>query len=117
MLNSGDKTGKIWVTEFGWATYDGLRRSDGNPATVGKDSGWQTLINQQQQADYVLRAFYIAQQPPYYDFLGPMMLWNLNYGIIPQLIDDGREEAGFSLLGSDWTPRPIYNRLRDAPKQ
>ena len=117
MLRAEGAKHKIWVTEFGWATYDGLKRSNGSAASIGSDSGWQNLINQQQQADYVLRAFYIAQQPPYYDFLGPMMLWNLNYGIIPQLIDDGREEAGFSLLDSSWTPRPVYFKLKNAPKQ
>jgi hypothetical protein len=46
-----------------------------------------------------------------------MILWNLNFGIIPKMIDDGREEAGFSLLDSGWNPRPVYLALKNAPKQ
>jgi polysaccharide biosynthesis protein PslG len=117
MVRNNHAPGKLWVTEFGWATFDGLRRSDGNAASADPRAGWQTLISQSQQATYVLRAFHIAQQPPYYDYLGPMMLWNLNFGIIPKMIDDSREEAGFSLLDANWNPRPVYVLLKDAPKQ
>jgi polysaccharide biosynthesis protein PslG len=117
MIRNNHAAGKLWVTEFGWATYDGLRRSDGNPASADPRSGWQTLISQGQQASYVLRAFHIAQQPPYYEYLGPMMLWNLNFGIIPRMIDDSREEAGFSLLDANWNPRPVYIALKNAAKQ
>jgi polysaccharide biosynthesis protein PslG len=117
MVANSHASGKLWVTEFGWATYDGLRRSDGLPAAADSRVGWQTLINAQQQASYVLRAFYMAQQPPYYDFLGPMMLWNLNFGIIPKMIDESREEAGFSLLDVDWNGRPVYRVIKNAPKE
>jgi hypothetical protein len=117
MVRNNHAGGKLWVTEFGWGTYDGLRRSDGNLASADPRVGWETLISQGQQASYVLRAFYMAQQPPYYDFLGPMFLWNLNFGIVPEMIDDGREEAGFSLLDSGGNPRPVYLALKNAPKQ
>jgi hypothetical protein len=103
-------TVKLWVTEFGWASYDGLGGS------VAAGSEWESLLNQQQQADYVLRAFYLAQQPPYYDFLGPMMLWNLNFAAIPQMVVQGREEAGFSLLDQNGNPRPVYMALKNAVK-
>ncbi len=45
-----------------------------------------------------------------------MMLWNLNFAVIPGLVDSGHEEAGFSLLDVNWNPRPVYNVLRSAPK-
>ncbi len=119
MTSSNHAAAKLWITEFGWATYDGLHRSDGSPANPPTDSsfGWLKLINQSQQADYLIRAFTIAQHPPYADFLGPMMLWNLNFGMILGMTDGGREEAGFSLLDFKGTPRPAYLALRDAPKQ
>jgi len=118
LLKNGDSNRKLWVTEFGYASYDGLRRSDGGKASVNPAAGvgWENFLNQQQQADYDMRAFYLAQKPPYYDFLGPMMLWNLNFGILPGLIDSGREEAGFSLLDLQWNPRPVFNSLAAAPK-
>ena len=59
----------------------------------------------------------MAQQPPYYDYLGPMMLWNLNFATIPKMTDDSREEAGFSLLNIDTQPRPAYLTLKNASKQ
>jgi hypothetical protein len=117
MLRNNHTAGKIWVTEFGWASYEGLQRSDGYPAKVNGDSAWENLLNQQQQADYVLGAFRLAQQTPYYDFLGPMMLWNLNYSMIPTLVDKGGEQAGFSLLDSGGKPRPVFAALRDVQKQ
>jgi hypothetical protein len=46
-----------------------------------------------------------------------MMLWNLNFATIPKLTDDGREEAGFSLLDQNYNPRPVYQALQAAPKQ
>ncbi len=117
MQRNGDGNRKLWITEFGWATYQGLRRSDGGAGAVQQGSGWEMLLDQNQQASYVLRAFYLAQQPPYYDFLGPMMLWNLNFAAIPTMVDNSREEAGFSLLDASGNARPVYLTLRDAPKQ
>jgi hypothetical protein len=117
MVQNKHASSKLWVTEFGWATYDGLRRSDGNPASADSRVGWQNNINQGQQANYVVRAFHMAQQPPFYDYLGPMMLWNLNFGIIPNMINESREEAGFSLLDVNWNPRPVYFAVKNAQKQ
>ena len=116
MIASGNSNAKLWVTEFGWATYQGLMRSNGAVASGNPQVGWQTLINQQQQADYVLRAFYMAEKPPYYDFLGPMMLWNLNFATLPTMVDTSREEADL-LLDQSVNPRPVYNTLKAAPKQ
>ena len=116
MTRNQDTARKIWVTEFGWAAFDGLLRSDGSQAAPAADVGWSGLLTQRQQAEYVLRAFRLAQQPPYYEFLGPMFLWNLNYALVPGLIDGGQGEAAFSLLDGEGEPRPVFIRLRDAPK-
>jgi len=119
MTSNNHSMAKLWVTEFGWASYDGLHRSDGSPAIPPSDPswGWIKLVNQQQQADYVLGAFAMVQHPPYSDYVGPMMLWNLNFGTIPTMIDQGRQEAGFSLLDSNGGARPVFQALADAPKQ
>ncbi|MHB8625566.1 MAG: hypothetical protein ACYDBJ_08500 [Aggregatilineales bacterium] len=119
MVSNHHDAAQLWVTEFGWATYDGLHRSDGSPASPPTDPsfGWLKILNAQQQADYVIRAFTMAQHPPYNSYLGPMMLWNLNFGAIPQMIDTGRQEAGFSLLDNNGSPRLVYQALAAAPKQ
>jgi hypothetical protein len=119
MVTNHHDAAKLWVTEFGWGTYDGLHRSDASPAGQPSDPsfGWLKLLNKQQQADYTIRAFLMASRPPYSSFVGPMMLWNLNFGTIPQMIDTGRQEAGFSLLDFDGSPRPVFSELAAAPKQ
>lgn len=116
MVRNNHTAAKLWVTEFGWATYDGLRRDNGSPAPPPTGAEWEGFITQQQQADYVLRAFYLAQKPPYYDFMGPMLLWNLNFAAVPKMTDQSREEAGFSLLDNSVHPRPVYATLKNAPK-
>jgi hypothetical protein len=116
MVRNGHGAARLWVTEFGWATYDGLRRSDGTPASADASVGWQTLINQEQQAAYIVRAFRLAQSAPYNEFVAPMMLWNLNFTLIPGMVDNSREEAGFALLDSQGNPRPAFLALRSVPK-
>jgi polysaccharide biosynthesis protein PslG len=116
VLENGDDARKMWITEFGYATYDGLRRSDGSAGSVSAGSEWQNQINQQQQAEYLLRALNLLQQPPYYDYLGPTMVWNLNFATLPDFVDSGREEAGFSLLDNAGRPRPVYSKLAGAAK-
>ncbi len=119
MVANGHTAAQLWVTEFGWATYDGLHRSDGSAASAPADAsfGWIKLLNQQQQADYVLRAYSMAQHPPYAAYVGPLMLWNLNFGTISNMIDNGRQEAGFSLLDFNGSARPVYQAIAAAPKQ
>lgn len=118
MVKYHDDAAQLWVTEFGWASYDGLHRSDGSPASAPSDPsfGWLKILTAPQQADYIIRAYTMVQHPPYNTFLGPMMLWNLNFGSIPQMIDNGRQEAGFSLLDNNGSPRPAYEELAAAPK-
>ncbi|PJF30734.1 MAG: hypothetical protein CUN51_07040 [Candidatus Thermofonsia Clade 1 bacterium] len=117
MLRNGHGNARLWVTEFGWATYDGLKRSDGTAASADSRYAWQTFLNQEQQAAYILRAFRLAQSAPYNEFVGPMIVWNLNFAMIPELVDNSREEAGFSLLDSQGRPRPAFHALRDTPKR
>jgi hypothetical protein len=116
MLRNGHGAAQLWVTEFGWATYDGLQRSDGTPAKADPSFGWQAFINQEQQAAYIVRAFRLAQSAPYNEFVAPMILWNLNFALIPELVDNSLEEAGFSLLDAQGRPRLAFYALRDVPK-
>ncbi len=115
-LRNGHASARLWVTEFGWATYDGLQRSDGTAAVADPYHGWQAFLNQEQQAAYILRAFRLAQSAPYNAFVAPMILWNLNFATLPDLVDNSREEAGFSLLDAQGRPRLAFYALRDAPK-
>jgi len=71
-------------------------------------------INQWQQAEYLLRALTLAQERSY---LGPMIIWNLNFATIPGQVNNSDQQTGYSLLDSRWQPRPVYNALKNAQKR
>jgi polysaccharide biosynthesis protein PslG len=90
---------QLWVTEFGWATWEGL---PGDPP-----EGWMAYNTPVDQSNHTLRAFQLAQRLPY---VGPMMLWNLNFGTTTAVA--GRSSfAGYSLLFENGTMRPLFGSL------
>jgi hypothetical protein len=115
MVANGHDAAQLWATEFGWATFDGLRTQNGTGSQPPDppEQPFFSYINQQQQADYTLRAFYLAQERPY---MGPMILWNLNFATLAGAVDHSDPQTGYGVLDSTWQPRPVYQRLRRAPK-
>ena len=104
MLAYGDADARIWVTEFGWPTWDGL---PGGPpeAFVGYNDKWT-------QAAYTLRAFQIGEQ---LDYIGPMFLWNMNFGWLSPLVSNRDERVAYSLLVPlQPQERPLYWMIYDA---
>ena len=102
----GDANRKLWATEFGWGTMDGLN------LPVTEEQPFFAYLDQVKQAEYILRAYEMAQQ---WDFMGPMFLWNLNVATLDGEID--ANQAGYSILGlGRKQPREAYRVLRDAPK-
>jgi hypothetical protein len=95
----------IWVTEFGWGSYDGM----GVPAPDGV--AYMSNVNEWQQATYTLRAYEMAHER---DWVGPLILWNLNFA--PTF---GQEfvESAYSLFRPDGSTRPIFHSLAAIPKQ
>jgi hypothetical protein len=57
-----------------------------------------------------LRAFELASE---WDWVGPMILWNLNFG---PLLGVDYSESGYSLLRPDGSTRPVYHALEAVPK-
>lgn len=68
MTQNGHGNLQMWVTEFGWATWEGL------PSDPPEE--WMLYNTAADQANYALRAFQIGAELPY---VGPMILWNLNF--------------------------------------
>jgi hypothetical protein len=99
MTQAGDDK-KIWLTEFGYDSSD--------VAVPGYE--YATYISEDAQARYLVQAFQIARQTPY---IGGVMVWNLNYQVAVPKTD---EKWGFSLIRSDWSPRPAYYALAAMPK-
>lgn len=99
---------KLWATEFGWATWAGL---PGDPPEV-----WMTYNSPQDQANYTLEAFEIAQG---LDYMGPMIIWNLNLAQVhPELIEERDERVAYSLVLPEGNPqeRPLYWMLYESPR-
>ncbi|KAA3663962.1 MAG: hypothetical protein DWQ04_08130 [Chloroflexi bacterium] len=96
IMNESGTSLPIWVTEFGWGSFDGL---DAPPPPgveyMGNVTAWQ-------QAEYTLRAYELAQTN---NQIGPLFLWNLNFG---PLLGNDFPESGYSLLTRDNSPRPSY---------
>ncbi|HRQ39304.1 MAG TPA: cellulase family glycosylhydrolase [Chloroflexota bacterium] len=94
----------LWVTEFGWGSFENVAMAPPDEATFMAD------VNEWQQAVYTLRAFEMGQTGAR---IGPMILWNLNFG---PLLGTEFPESGYSLLRPDGTKRPLYFSLAAAPK-
>lgn len=67
MVRNNHTNGKMFATEFGYATWDNF---PGDPPQV-----WMSYNDRTTQGTYLVRAFEMAQGM---DFMGPVILWNLN---------------------------------------
>jgi len=125
MTQNKHQGGKLWVTEFGWSSFDGLQvgpQGKIQPALPPDDPGlaWMKKLNQYQQANYLIRAFQMAQSGDLAGYVGPMFVWNLNFSTLQNFTTanaPSRQESGFSVLNADTSPRPAYNLLQAAPKK
>ncbi len=104
MIKYGDGHKRIWATEFGWASVEGLG--------VGPNAGYEYAGDNSEaaQAQYIVRAYEIGRS---WGWVGPMFLWNLNFAPVSGA---GDEKAKFGIVRSDWSPRPAYDALAAMPK-
>ncbi len=102
MLANGDGAKRIWATEFGWATVEGLG--------VGPAAGYGYAADnsQAQQAQWITDAYRIGKSSGY---MGVMFLWQLNYNNPP-----GDEKSAFSITYANGSPRPSFGALQSMPK-
>ncbi len=104
MVNNGDSSKRLWPTEFGWSTFEGLGTSAPPRYEYANDN------SEAEQAQYLARAFQMMRD---WGWVGPAFVWNLNFAPVAGPAD---EKAGFGIVRHDWTPRPAYYALRDMPK-
>ena len=105
MIKYGDGRKRIWPTEFGWASIEGLRESAAWGYEYSADN------SEAEQAQFIVRAYQIGKA---WGWVGPMFLWNLNFAPVAGRSD---EKAAFSIVYEDWSARPAFVALRDMPKQ
>jgi len=99
MEDAGEGNTKMWLTEFGWTT-----------ANQAKGYEYGAFVSEQQQAQYLVRAFELGKS---YPWMGVMFVWNLNFATITQPSD---EKYPWAVLKSDGSPRPAYTALKTMPK-
>ena len=90
MEQNGESGKQIWLTEFGWTTRN---------AAPGYEYG--QYVSDQQQADYLVRAFQKAKTD--YPWMGVMSVWNLNRATKNPATD---EKSPWRVLNRDNSPRP-----------
>lgn len=99
MVENGHQAALMWVTEFGWATWDRLPGDPPDP--------WMSYNTEALQVQYTLRAFEIGQSR---GDMGLMVLWNLNFSSAP-LVENRDERAGYGLIlpdGYNPVERPLF---------
>ena len=102
--------GQLWVTEFGWGSFDQLTDDDNDPAQPPPGTEFMADVDEWEQATYLLRALELGQQN---DAVGPMIIWNLNFG---PLLGHEYSETGYSILRPDGSRRAAYHSLEHAKK-
>jgi plastocyanin len=101
MVDNGDAQKQMWLTEFGWT-------SSTNPAP-GFEYAAQN--SEQQQANYIARAFRMGRDQ--YPWMGPMIVFGLNFSL-PNVSPSATDERiGWSLLRRDGSKRPSYYAVKD----
>ncbi len=104
MVKYGDAGKKIWVTEFGWASVEGLGVAPAGGYEYAADN------TEAEQAAFITRAYQMGRS---WGFVGVMFLWNLNFGPVCGAQD---EKAAFGIVRPDWSPRPAFWALAQMPK-
>ncbi|MBN1402758.1 MAG: cellulase family glycosylhydrolase [Anaerolineae bacterium] len=104
MVKYGDGGKRVWPTEFGWASVEGLG--------VGPAAGYGYAADntEAEQAQFIVRAYQMGRA---WGWVGPMFLWNLNFAPVAGRED---EKAAFGIVRHDWGPRQAFGALRDMPK-
>jgi LysM repeat protein len=104
MVRYGDSGTRLWPTEFGWASVEGLG--------VEPVPGYEYAADntQSEQAQFTVKAYEMGKG---WGWVGVMFLWNLNFGPVAGAED---EKAAFSILYPNWTPRPVHAAVHDMPK-
>lgn len=94
MLKYGDGGKRVWPTEFGWAAGGALHPAYAyaNDNTLDEQARWTAEFYQWMRNT---------------GYVGPAMLWNLNFGIT----NPGTELAQWAVWG-----RPVYDAIRNMPK-
>jgi hypothetical protein len=94
-VGAGDKP--IWITEMGWTTE-----------STSENYGYGKWITEDLQAEYLVRAFEIAQTE--WPWVENVFIWHLNAAAYAGLENPF---SGFSVTDAGGFPRPAYHYIRN----
>jgi len=102
IVRNGDNK-RLWATEFGWPSSQNM----GSPV-----QGWEYAgeITEQQQADYIVRAYQMGKSWGWVD-----MMFLSNLDVAPWLGKD-HEAAKYCIVYPNWAGRPAFAALANMPK-
>jgi hypothetical protein len=106
MVEQGLADRQIWITEYGWATPNNTPNFE-----------YGNLLTLETQADYITSAISRVYDE-YRDeqgrpWVGAMFLWNMNFAVLWGAQGNPlHEQASFSILNPDWSPRPAFIALQ-----
>jgi len=103
MENYGDDAKQIWLTEFGWASTEGITE------VPLPNYEYATTNSAQQQADYVVQALERGRTM-YQPWMGAMFIWNLNFARTNPATD---QKSAFGLINAAGQPRPAYTAVKE----
>jgi hypothetical protein len=103
MEKYNDDGKQIWLTEFGWASIEGI--------TDVPETGYEyaAVNTAQQQADYIVRALEIGRTT-YQPWMGAMFIWNLNFARTNPPND---QKSAFGLINAAGEPRPAFTAVKE----
>ena len=104
MVRYGDSGTRIWATEFGWGSVEGLGTS------AQTDYEFVTYNSEAEQASYLVEAFSQARA---YNFVGVIFVWNLNFCPVAGA---GAEQCYWGIVRPNWSARPAYGALKAMAK-
>ncbi len=96
-----DASKPIWPTEFGWAV------NTSGTSYPGYDYALDN--NYAEQAEWTVSAYTLMKD---WGWVAAPILWNLNFRVIAP----GTEKEQWGIVNPDWTPLPVYERLKAMPK-
>ena len=105
MVTNGDGDTPIWGTEWGWL----IRRAECESQWRAEGRWWQ-VVSEQQQADYLVRAFQYAEA--HWPWMGPLFV-NYDYARAKPNCD---ALSWYGIINADGSHRPAYDALKAMPK-
>jgi len=103
MEEYGDGDKQLWLTEFGWASVEGITDIPAEGYEYGAEN------TAEEQAEYIVEALEMGRMT-YQPWMGAMFIWNLNFA---RTNPPGDQKAAFGLIDAVGDPRPAYDAVKD----